>query len=130
MTAAVLTPSRPVATRRSGPSLPKQVGLEIRKSLSTRSGRLMAAAAAVMPAAGVVIAIALNHKPPSAAEMLSVVVGWELSWYRFEIDLADEAAGVRRTGQGAELAELDEADRSPNAVVDEHGVLHGIAQPA
>ena len=69
---------------------------------------------------------------PSLTEgsIVTVVVGWELSWYRFEIDLADEAAGVRRTGQGAELGELDEADRSPNAVVDEHGVLHGIAQPA
>lgn len=69
---------------------------------------------------------------PSLTEgsIVTVVIGWELSWYRFEIDLADEAAGVRRTGQGAELGELDEADRSPNAVVDEHGVLHGIAQPA
>jgi hypothetical protein len=69
---------------------------------------------------------------PSLTEgsIVTVVVGWELSWYRFEIDLADEAAGVRRTGQGAELGELEEADRNPNAVVDEHGVLHGIVQPA
>ena len=31
---------------------------------------------------------------------------WELSWYRFEIDLSDEAGGVRRDAQGDELSEL------------------------
>jgi hypothetical protein len=67
---------------------------------------------------------------PTEGSIVTVVVAWELSWYRFEIDLADEAAGVRRTGQGAELGELEETDRNPNAVVDEHGVLHGIVQPA
>ena len=55
-------------------------------------------------------------------------------WYqtpvRFEVDLADEAAGVRHTGQGAELEELDEADRSPNAIADETGELHAAVQPA
>ena len=45
---------------------------------------------------------------PSATEgsIVSIVVGWELCWYRYEVDLADEAAGVRVTGQGAELTEL------------------------
>lgn len=40
---------------------------------------------------------------PSLTEgsIVSVVVAWELSWYRYEIDLADEAAGVRVIGQGA-----------------------------
>jgi hypothetical protein len=69
---------------------------------------------------------------PSLTEgsIVTVVVAWELSWYRFEIDLADEVAGVRRTAQGAELDELEEADRTPNAVMDEHGVLHGVVPPA
>ena len=63
---------------------------------------------------------------PSAKEgsIVSVVVAWELSWYAYEIDLADEGAGARLIDQGAELDELDDADRSPNAVADSRGMLH------
>jgi len=62
---------------------------------------------------------------PSLTEgsVVTVVVGWELSWYRFEIDLADEAAGPRITAQGTELSELDDADRTPNGAADEAGRL-------
>jgi hypothetical protein len=69
---------------------------------------------------------------PSATEgsVVTIVVGWELSWYRFEVDLADEAAGPRVTGQGTELAELDPADQVPNAAADDHGQLHLVAQHA
>ena len=69
---------------------------------------------------------------PSATEgsVVTIVVGWELSWYRFEVDLADEAAGPRITGQGTELAELDAADQVPNAAADDHGQLHLVAEHA
>src|SRR5215218_3680350 len=62
---------------------------------------------------------------PSATEgsIVSIVVGWELSWYRYEVDLADEDAGVRLVAQGAELAELEPEDQEPNAVADERGTL-------
>ena len=62
---------------------------------------------------------------PSATEgsIVSIVVGWELCWYRYEVDLADEAAGVRVTGQGAELSELSPAELEPNAAADERGLL-------
>jgi hypothetical protein len=62
---------------------------------------------------------------PSETEgaIVSIVVGWELCWYRYEVDLADEAAGVRVTAQGAELSELTAAEQVPNAVADEHGRL-------
>ena len=61
---------------------------------------------------------------------MTIVVGWELSWYRYEVDLADEAAGPRQTGQGTELDELDPADQVPNAAADDAGVLHVATQPA
>ena len=63
---------------------------------------------------------------PSATEgsVVTVAVAWELSWYRFEVDLADEAAGPRVAGQGSELDELDPEDRTPNAAADETGALH------
>jgi hypothetical protein len=62
---------------------------------------------------------------PSLTEgsIVSIVVGWELSWYRYEVDLADEEAGVRLVAQGAELAELDPEDQVPNGLADERGTL-------
>ncbi|MEA2150173.1 MAG: hypothetical protein QOD69_2003 [Solirubrobacteraceae bacterium] len=62
---------------------------------------------------------------PSETEgaIVSIVVGWELCWYRYEVDLADEAAGVRVTAQGAELSELTPAEQVANAVADERGRL-------
>jgi len=72
---AVLTPSAPpraaLADRR--PSLSRLTALEIRKSLSTRSGRTLAAVAALLPAVGVAILLALGQQPPSAAEMLGLL---------------------------------------------------------
>lgn len=66
---------------------------------------------------------------PSLTEgsIVSVVVGWELSWYRYEIDLGDEASGVRVIGQGAELDELTPEERAPNAAADDAGELHRVA---
>jgi hypothetical protein len=63
---------------------------------------------------------------PSATEgsVVGIAVAWELSWYRYEVDLADEAAGVRVIAQGAELSELDDDDRVANATADERGELH------
>ncbi len=62
---------------------------------------------------------------PSEVEgaIVSIVVGWELCWYRYEVDLADEAAGVRVLGQGAELSELTDGEQLANAVADERGRL-------
>jgi hypothetical protein len=67
---------------------------------------------------------------PTEGSVVTIVVGWELSWYRFEVDLGDEAAGVRLVTQGAELSELEPADQIPNAAADEHGELHLAAQHA
>jgi hypothetical protein len=55
--------------------------------------------------------------------VVAIVVAWELCWYRYEVDLGDEAAGARVTGQGTELHELAEEDRLANAVADERGAL-------
>ena len=55
--------------------------------------------------------------------MVSIVVGWELCWYRYEVDLGNEAAGVREVAQGAELAELDQNERVANATAQPDGTL-------
>jgi hypothetical protein len=67
---------------------------------------------------------------PTEGSVVTIVVGWELSWYRFEVDLGDEAAGVRLVTQGTELSELEPADQMPNAAADEQGELHLAAQHA
>jgi len=56
--------------------------------------------------------------------VVGIAVMWELSWYRFEIDLSDEAGGVRQVAQGAELSELDADEQVVNAAADERGGLH------
>ncbi len=43
----------------------------------------------------------------SRPSLVTLVVSWELCWYRFEVDLSDEVPGVRSAGQGYELSELD-----------------------
>src|SRR4051794_6114551 len=67
---------------------------------------------------------------PTEGSVVTIVVGWELSWYRFEVDLGDEAAGVRLVTQGTELSELEPADQITNAAADEQGELHLAAQHA
>lgn len=55
--------------------------------------------------------------------VVSVIVGWELTWYRFEVDLGNEAAGVRVADQGSELAELADEHRLANAAVQADGTV-------
>jgi hypothetical protein len=60
---------------------------------------------------------------PEHPSVVAVVIAWELCWYRYEFDLADEDAGVRLAAQGQELDELAAAEREPNAVCDERVML-------
>ena len=67
---------------------------------------------------------AVNVRPSEAQPaVVSVVAAWELCWYRYEIDLADELPTVRVAARGAELHELDPAEREANARANEDGVL-------
>jgi hypothetical protein len=56
----------------------------------------------------------------SAAEVL-LTVAWELSWYRYGVDLSDGREPVRPRGQGQELSELPPEAQEWNCTVDEHG---------
>jgi hypothetical protein len=66
----------------------------------------------------------VSVRPSEArAGAVNVVVSWELCWYRYEVDLSDDHPSVRAAGQGYELEELETAEREPNAVADQDGVL-------
>jgi hypothetical protein len=54
---------------------------------------------------------------------VTVVVAWELSWYRFRIDLGDEADPVVLLEKGEEVGEIEEPLREWNATVDASGRL-------
>ena len=59
--------------------------------------------------------------------VVSIVVAWELSWYRYEVDLGDEAAGAIVAAQGTELGELAREDLLVNATADANGVLSRLS---
>ena len=58
-----------------------------------------------------------------SGSVVAIVVAWELCWYRYEVDLGDEAAGAKVMAQGTERGELAREDLLVNAVADEHGTL-------
>ncbi|MBF6621533.1 MAG: hypothetical protein ITG02_15055 [Patulibacter sp.] len=61
---------------------------------------------------------------PVEGSQMQIVIAWELSWYRFAVDLARESEGVRAAGHGSSLQDLAPGEVEPNAVADEHGYLY------
>ena len=60
------------------------------------------------------------HEAPSE---VSIVVAWELSWYRYRVDLGDADDPVTLLAKGQELDELDESMRDWNASASADGKL-------
>lgn len=90
MTTAVASPSLPVVARRTGPSLPVLVGLEIRKSLSTRSG-LALAGAAVLLAPAVAVIGATTAQPVQHAIQIVSFVGLLTAYLLFSLGVLSTA---------------------------------------
>lgn len=76
--------------------------------------------AGVARSLGAPVVVARSLEEP--ASIVTIVVSWELCWYRYEVDL--DGGAVRTAGQGYELEELEPADRAEgNAHADEYGGL-------
>jgi hypothetical protein len=58
---------------------------------------------------------------PAQASAVSVLVAWELSWYRYRVDLGDEADPVMMLDKGEEIDQIDESLRAWNAGLDDEG---------
>jgi hypothetical protein len=71
----------------------------------------------------------VSAQPDSAqGSQVTVVVAWELSWYRYRVDLGDEADPVMMLDKGEEMEQIDEGLREWNARLDPEGrVLAGVA---
>jgi hypothetical protein len=63
----------------------------------------------------------------TVGETVSIVVAWELCWYRYEVDLDVESPSARLATQGTELEELARGERVANTPVDEGGLLSSAA---
>ena len=64
---------------------------------------------------------------PDAPSTVTVLVAWELSWYRYRVDLGDASEPVALQGKGDELGDIDEALRKWNAGLDADGrVVIGV----
>lgn len=57
------------------------------------------------------------------SSVVSIVVAWELCWYRYEVDLSEPEVEAQVIAQGTELAELAREDRIGNATAAESGAL-------
>lgn len=123
------TPDAALYEHRSVRGVPTNAELKI-----TRALELFNAAPHTRTVAGVARSLGapIVSARPSRTEgsVVTIVVAWELSWYRYEVDLGDEAAGVRVVAQGTELSELETIDQTANAAADDQGRLHPAASLA
>jgi len=55
--------------------------------------------------------------------VVSIVVAWELCWYRYRVDLSEPVVEAQLIAQGTELSELEREERTANAAVAESGSL-------
>ena len=69
----------------------------------------------------------VSAQPDTAqGSQVSVVVAWELSWYRYRVDLGDEGDPVMMLDKGEEMEQIEEGLREWNARLDAEGrVLAG-----
>lgn len=110
------------ATRRSVQAVPASAEAKLSRAIElfnlTDHPRTVAGIARSLGVPSIVV-----RPQPGRSSVISIVIAWELSWYRYEIDLADEGAGVRVAGQGTELTELGPDEQTPNAAADDDGAL-------
>jgi hypothetical protein len=55
--------------------------------------------------------------------VVTIVVAWELCWYRYEVDLSEPVVEAQVITQGTELSELAREDRLANADAADSGML-------
>jgi len=65
------------------------------------------------------------HASPDAEapSQVTIVVAWELSWYRYKVDLGDEHEPLALLEKGDEMGELEDELRDWNAAADDAGRL-------
>lgn len=71
-----------------------------------------------------VSAVAPSERP----DQVRLTVAWELTWYQWEVRLAESGSSVRSLGKGSEVGQLPPADRAWNSRAADDGELRfGLA---
>ena len=65
-----------------------------------------------------------------APDEVRITIAWELSWYQWGVDVADELSPVSELAKGGEIDQIDAAARQWNAAVGEDGRLRLAGEPA
>ena len=65
-----------------------------------------------------------------APDEVRITVAWELSWYQWGVDIADELRPVFELDKGGEVGQLDAAAKQWNAAVGKDGRLRLAGDPA
>lgn len=104
------------------PSLSSQPGGRVERAIETfNAGEHPRRVAGVARSLGVP---SVSVRPDrDFGTLVSIVVAWELCWYRYGVDVEDWEAGARVLAQGTDLSELAREERLANAVADELGAL-------
>ncbi|MFT4035659.1 MAG: hypothetical protein QM679_08800 [Patulibacter sp.] len=111
---------RPVGEERQVHGVPTNDDLKVERAITTfnASGLPQRMTGIVKSLGAPVVTVR-----PSATEgaIVAITIAWELAWYRFEVDLGDEGAGVRPVSRGNELAELDAGELDATNALDAAG---------
>jgi hypothetical protein len=107
----------PRPTTRSAPSTAPERGVAIFNA--SEFPRRIAGIARSLGAPGVNV----SKVEDTVGDTISIVVAWELCWYRYEVDLDELESGARVAAQGTELGELSREDRVVNAAADDSGAV-------
>jgi hypothetical protein len=65
-----------------------------------------------------------------APDEVRITIAWELSWYQWGVDIADEQRPVVELDKGGEIDQIDAAARQWNAAIGEDGRLRLAGEPA
>jgi hypothetical protein len=114
-------PGVPVELPRRVHAIPTNAEMKVARALELFNGsqhtRTVAGVARSLGAPAVAV------QPLPNGGLVEIVVAWELCWYRYEVDLTEEADAVQLLAQGDELSELGEEALLPNAAADAEGAL-------
>jgi hypothetical protein len=115
-------PDRAGGERPAGPSAGARVGGRAEQAIevfnASEHPRRVAGVARSLGVPGVSV-----RPDEDLRNLVSIVVAWELCWYRYGVDLDADAAEATVLAQGTELDELAREERHVNAAADELGAL-------
>jgi hypothetical protein len=118
-----LARTRPRPMAPASPDAPSPFERAVARFNSSEAGRTVAGLTRSLGTPWVSVGAAAG-----VPDQVRITVAWELSWYQWGVDIADELRPVFELGKGREIEQLDPAARQWNASVGGGGKL-ALARP-